>query len=171
MSRSPTLDLPKSSIASPCSRCVYFIFPLAGMLSECDGRRCVGRQVTSRQKSSIRRKPIRGMISSSTAGPSASSSFPCAPPFFLLDLFCGADPQYRRLTNTGPFIEDENEPDMRRRIAERYIDWGTLRYKHVSPPGTLSFCTTASHVIDDTRDWLQHRTSFAVCLTLIHRLA
>ncbi|KAF8265517.1 kinase-like domain-containing protein [Lactarius quietus] len=41
---------------------------------------------------------------------------------------------FSMLTNTGPFIEDENEPDMRRRIAERYIDWGTLLYKHVSAP-------------------------------------
>lgn len=41
---------------------------------------------------------------------------------------------FSMLTNTGPFIEDENEPDMRRRIAERYIDWSTLRYKHVSAP-------------------------------------
>jgi serine/threonine/tyrosine protein kinase RAD53 len=41
---------------------------------------------------------------------------------------------FSMLTNTGPFIEDEHEPDMRRRIAERYIDWGTLRYKHVSAP-------------------------------------
>ena len=47
-------------------------------------------------------------------------------------------PRAYRLTNTGPFIEDENEPDMRRRIAERYIDWGTLKYKRVSAPGTLT---------------------------------
>lgn len=62
----------------------------------------------------------------------------CASIFFPL-MFCGADPQNYRLTNTGPFIEDENEPDMRRRIAERYIDWGTLRYKQVSEPGTRLF--------------------------------
>jgi serine/threonine/tyrosine protein kinase RAD53 len=59
-----------------------------------------------------------------------------------------------RLTNTGPFIEDENEPDMRRRIAERYIDWGTLRYKHVSAPGTPPSCATFLHVINETLDWL-----------------
>ncbi|KAI9455364.1 kinase-like domain-containing protein [Lactarius psammicola] len=41
---------------------------------------------------------------------------------------------FSMLTNTGPFIEDENEQDMRRRIAERYIDWGTLKYKQVSAP-------------------------------------
>ncbi|KAI0301033.1 kinase-like domain-containing protein [Multifurca ochricompacta] len=41
---------------------------------------------------------------------------------------------FSMLTNTGPFIEDENEHDMRRRIAERYIDWDTLRQKGVSAP-------------------------------------
>lgn len=41
---------------------------------------------------------------------------------------------FSMLTNTGPFIEDENEPDMRRRIAERFIDWDTLRHKGVSTP-------------------------------------
>lgn len=41
---------------------------------------------------------------------------------------------FSMLTNTGPFIEDENEQDMRRRIAGRYIDWGTLRHKQVSAP-------------------------------------
>ncbi|KAH9083330.1 CAMK/RAD53 protein kinase [Lactarius deliciosus] len=41
---------------------------------------------------------------------------------------------FSMLTNTGPFIEDENEPDMRRRIAERFIDWDTLRFKGVSAP-------------------------------------
>ena len=76
-----------------------------------------------------------------------------------------------RLTNTGPFIEDENEPDMRRRIADRYIDWGTLKYKQVSAPGTLTSRATISHVINDTPDWLQRRTSFAVCWTLIRRHA
>ncbi|KAI0267103.1 kinase-like domain-containing protein [Gloeopeniophorella convolvens] len=40
---------------------------------------------------------------------------------------------FSMITNTGPFIEDEHEPDMRRRIAERTIDWGTLRAKRVSP--------------------------------------
>ncbi|KAF8267513.1 hypothetical protein EI94DRAFT_1801592 [Lactarius quietus] len=44
---------------------------------------------------------------------------------------------FSMLTNTGPFIEDENKPDMRRRIAERYIDWGMLLYKHVSTPEQL----------------------------------
>ncbi|KAH9972479.1 kinase-like domain-containing protein [Lactifluus volemus] len=39
---------------------------------------------------------------------------------------------FSMLTNTGPFIEDENEPDFRRRIALRYIDWRALRLKGVS---------------------------------------
>jgi hypothetical protein len=42
-----------------------------------------------------------------------------------------------RLTNTSPFIEDENEMEIRRRIALRYIDWNALRTKGVSSPGTL----------------------------------
>ena len=41
-----------------------------------------------------------------------------------------------RLTNTGPFIEDENDPDIRRRIAGRKISWHTLHDRRVSPAGT-----------------------------------
>src|SRR6266851_9303604 len=41
-----------------------------------------------------------------------------------------------RLTNTGPFIEDEDDPDIRRRIAGRQISWHTLHDRRVSPAGT-----------------------------------
>jgi uncharacterized protein (DUF488 family) len=41
-----------------------------------------------------------------------------------------------RLTNTGPFIEDENEPDIIRRIAGRKIAWHTLDEVGVSATGT-----------------------------------
>jgi hypothetical protein len=44
-----------------------------------------------------------------------------------------------RLTNTGPFIEDENdenEPDIIRRIAGRKINWGTQHEVGVSATGT-----------------------------------
>ncbi|KAK0213283.1 kinase-like domain-containing protein [Desarmillaria ectypa] len=34
---------------------------------------------------------------------------------------------YSMLTNTTPFIEDENQPDIRTRIAERWIHWGPLK--------------------------------------------
>ena len=40
-----------------------------------------------------------------------------------------------RLTNTGPFIEDENEPNIRRRIADRKICWNTLQELGVSATG------------------------------------
>ncbi|KAK0448648.1 kinase-like domain-containing protein [Armillaria borealis] len=33
---------------------------------------------------------------------------------------------YSMLTNTAPFIEDENQPDIRTRIAERWIHWQPL---------------------------------------------
>jgi len=42
-----------------------------------------------------------------------------------------------RLTNTGPFIEDEDDPDIRWRIAGRQISWHTrLHDRRVSPAGT-----------------------------------
>jgi hypothetical protein len=41
-----------------------------------------------------------------------------------------------RLTNTGPFIEDEADTDIRRRIAERKISWNTLNEIGVSANGT-----------------------------------
>lgn len=80
-------------------------------------------------------------------------------------------PRAYRLTNTGPFIEDENEPDMRRRIAERYIDWGTLKYKRVSAPGTLTSRAAFRMLLMTLRTVLQRRTSFAACWTLIRRHA
>jgi hypothetical protein len=40
-----------------------------------------------------------------------------------------------RLTNTDLFIEDETEPNIRRRIAERRISWNTLHEVGVSASG------------------------------------
>ncbi|KAJ8518308.1 hypothetical protein ONZ45_g4597 [Pleurotus djamor] len=40
---------------------------------------------------------------------------------------------FSMLTNAGPFIEDENQRDIRMRILERQIDWGTLSAAKVTP--------------------------------------
>ncbi len=40
---------------------------------------------------------------------------------------------HNRLTNSSPFIEDENQPDLKIRILERTIDWPTLGRAYVSP--------------------------------------
>ena len=42
-----------------------------------------------------------------------------------------------RLTNTGPFIEDDDEPDIQRRIAGRQISWNILRELGISTTGML----------------------------------
>jgi serine/threonine/tyrosine protein kinase RAD53 len=42
-----------------------------------------------------------------------------------------------RLTNTGPFIEDDEEPDIQRRITGRQISWNTLEELGVSTTGML----------------------------------
>jgi len=39
------------------------------------------------------------------------------------------------LTNTSPFIEDENVPDLRTRIAERQVDWQALQRANISVDG------------------------------------
>ncbi|KAG5219844.1 kinase domain-containing protein [Salix suchowensis] len=39
---------------------------------------------------------------------------------------------FSMLTNAGPFIEDENQRDIRMRIIERQIDWDTLYNSNVS---------------------------------------
>ncbi|KAF8993679.1 kinase-like domain-containing protein [Cyathus striatus] len=39
---------------------------------------------------------------------------------------------FSMLTNAAPFIEDENQPDIRTRIAERRVDWSILRNADVS---------------------------------------
>jgi len=41
------------------------------------------------------------------------------------------------LTNTGPFIEDDGEPDIQRRIAGRQISWNTLQELGISTTGML----------------------------------
>lgn len=40
-----------------------------------------------------------------------------------------------RLTNSSPFIEDENQRDIRLRISERRVDWTTLYNVGVSSQG------------------------------------
>lgn len=43
---------------------------------------------------------------------------------------------FSRLTNVGPFIEDENQRDIRARILDRKIDWKTLFNKNLSEEGS-----------------------------------
>ena len=40
-----------------------------------------------------------------------------------------------RLTNSGPFIEDDEEPDIQRRIAGRRISWNILQELGISATG------------------------------------
>ncbi|TFK25731.1 CAMK/RAD53 protein kinase [Coprinopsis marcescibilis] len=40
---------------------------------------------------------------------------------------------FSMLTNASPFIEDENQRDIRLRISERVIDWSVLEAQNVSP--------------------------------------
>lgn len=95
--------------------------------------------------------------------PSASSVYLHFPFLYCADLQNRA---LGRLTNTGPFTEDKKEPNMpRRRIAERFVDWRTPRNKQVDAPGTVGCHPAASHVIDDTPNCLQRRTSFVSCST------
>lgn len=42
------------------------------------------------------------------------------------------------MTNASPFIEDENQRDIRLRISERRIDWSTLLNAGVSSQGELN---------------------------------
>ena len=41
-----------------------------------------------------------------------------------------------RLTNTGPFIEDDEDPDIARRISGRTINWSILHQLRISTAGT-----------------------------------
>ncbi len=41
------------------------------------------------------------------------------------------------MTNTGPFIEDEGEVDIQRRITRRQISWHILQELHISTTGTF----------------------------------
>jgi hypothetical protein len=45
---------------------------------------------------------------------------------------------FYRFTISNPFIEDENQRDIKVRIAERTINWGILDDVGVSPLGTLA---------------------------------
>jgi hypothetical protein len=73
------------------------------------------------------------------------------------------------LTNTGPFIEDENEPDFRRRIALRYIDWRALRLKGVSASGTTVF-SFLFLTLQLTEIWVQLNILSAACSTQTQQL-
>jgi len=44
---------------------------------------------------------------------------------------------FRRFTVSNPFIEDENQRDIKVRIAGRTIDWGLLYQTNVSQLGAL----------------------------------
>ncbi|KAJ8695899.1 hypothetical protein PTI98_005810 [Pleurotus ostreatus] len=55
---------------------------------------------------------------------------------------------FSMLTNAGPFIEDENQRDIRMRIIERQIDWDTLHNSNVSQEAQ-SFIR--SLLVDDPR--------------------
>lgn len=47
---------------------------------------------------------------------------------------------HNRLTNTSPFLEDDNIPDLRTRISERTVDWDALERAGISEDGK-SFIT------------------------------
>jgi serine/threonine/tyrosine protein kinase RAD53 len=70
-----------------------------------------------------------------------------------------------RLTNTGPFIEDENEVNVQRRIATRYIDWSALRHNGVSAPGMLPLSLPYSRGVNDAVGSVQPSTLSAACST------
>ena len=102
-------------------------------------RLCAGRQTTSRPKWSWMACGSRAMTTSSTAGQSVSLYFPCASRSLFLDqdraLMC-SEITSGRLTNAGPFIEDDEEPDIQRRIAGRQISWNILHELNISTTGT-----------------------------------
>jgi hypothetical protein len=78
------------------------------------------------------------MIILSTVGPSESSCSLCTLRSSLAPtglLIC-TETVSGRLTNTGPFIEDEDDPDIRRRIAGHQISWHMLHDHRFSPAGT-----------------------------------
>jgi hypothetical protein len=79
------------------------------------------------------------MTTSSTAGQSVLSSFLCEPLPFCLNKNEHSDVDRitpGRLTNSGPFIEDDEEPDIQRRIAGRRISWNILQELGISATGT-----------------------------------
>lgn len=50
-----------------------------------------------------------------------------------------------RLTNAGPFIEDENQRDIRTRISERRIDWEALHAVQVTDTGKVLTLSRIPH--------------------------
>lgn len=50
-----------------------------------------------------------------------------------------------RFTVATPFIEDENQRDMKIRISGRTINWGILDQVGLSPQGTLSSFNRVFH--------------------------
>jgi serine/threonine/tyrosine protein kinase RAD53 len=61
----------------------------------------------------------------------ASSRFPVDPERALMS----TKPGLGRLTNAGPFLEDEHELDVARRVAGRSIQWSILQDLGVSTTG------------------------------------
>ncbi|KAG5653051.1 hypothetical protein H0H81_002568 [Sphagnurus paluster] len=51
---------------------------------------------------------------------------------------------FSMLTNASPFIEDENQRDIRTRVSERTVDWGCLMSVDVSEDGTPP-CMRSAH--------------------------
>jgi hypothetical protein len=58
-------------------------------------------------------------------------------PAYAIPLFAELEVFYR-FTLSSPFIEDENQRDLKVRIAGRTIQWSILDHVDVSPLGTLS---------------------------------
>ncbi|KAJ2931453.1 hypothetical protein H1R20_g5592, partial [Candolleomyces eurysporus] len=51
---------------------------------------------------------------------------------------------FSMLTNASPFIEDENQTNLRARIIERHIDWATLEAQNISREGG-QFASSSVH--------------------------
>jgi hypothetical protein len=56
---------------------------------------------------------------------------------YAMPLFAEIGGVFHRFTLSSPFIEDENQRDIKVRIAGRTIQWSTLDNVDVSPLGAL----------------------------------
>jgi hypothetical protein len=75
---------------------------------------------------------MKATHSLSTVGVSESLFFQCkCPVHHFVPERCSLFFIYR-LTNVSPFIEDDQQPDIRVRIAGRTVDWNTLAASGVS---------------------------------------
>lgn len=112
-------------------------------------RLCVEHQAISHLKSSARNS-MKVTTTWSTAGVWALSCSACTQ-LLCIPCLLFSNVSLYRLTNTNPFIEDEEQRDIRTRISERRVDWDTLERKCVSNYGALSSTpppsTVESHAI------------------------